>query len=88
MKGLAALKVADDTPGKGSTLDVFDPSNPFKPPQNILNNSKEDTGTATSDTGATTDTGATDTGTGGRHGRRHGTTSGGTDTRRQHAVRW
>ncbi len=80
VKGLAALKVADDTPGKGSTLDVFDPSNPFKPPQNILNNSKTDEGTTTSDTGAPTDTGATGTTDTGTTGGTGGGTTGGTDT--------
>jgi hypothetical protein len=77
VKGLAALKVADDTSGKGSTLDVFDPSNPFKPPQNILKNSTEDSGTtgaggtvATPDTGSSGGSG-TGTGSGG------GTNSGG-----------
>jgi hypothetical protein len=80
VKGLAALKVADDTPGKGSTLDVFDPSNPFKPPENILKNSATDSGTATSDTGATTDTGATGATDTGSTGGTTGGTTGGSDT--------
>lgn len=74
-KGLAALTVAEDDAGEGSTLDVFDPSNPFKPPKDIIANSDEstdsgtgtgstDTGTAPSGTPASTDTG-TGTGTGG-----------------------
>ena len=42
-KGLAALTVAEDEPGEGSTLDVFDPSNPFKPPKDIIANSDEST---------------------------------------------
>ena len=40
-KGLAALTVAKDDTGEGSTLDVFDPSNPFKPPKDIIANSTE-----------------------------------------------
>ena len=63
-KGLAALTVAEDEPGEGSTLDVFDPSNPFKPPKDIIANSDESgdgEGTAGSEGG---DTGATDTGGG------------------------
>jgi hypothetical protein len=64
-KSLTALTVAEDEPGKGSTLDVFDPSNPFKPPKDIIANSDEST-----DEGAPSDSGTTDT----------GATSGGTDT--------
>ena len=42
-KGLAALTVAKDDPGDGSSLDVFDSSNPFKPPQDIIANSDDTT---------------------------------------------
>lgn len=80
-KGLATLTVAKDDTGEGSTLDVFDPSDPFRPPEDIVAKSKEstDTGapadTGTMDTGATADTGSTDTSSGG------GTTdTGGTET--------
>ena len=78
VKGLAALTVAEDNSDKGSTLDVFDPSNPFKPPENILKNSEEDAGTGPTDaTTASTDTGSTGgTDTGGSTD----TGSGGTDT--------
>lgn len=70
-KGLATLTVAKDDSGEGSTLDVFDPSDPFRPPEDIVAKSKEttDTGgstdTGTTDTGATADTGSTDTTSGG-----------------------
>jgi hypothetical protein len=45
-KGLAALTVAEVQPGdgEGSTLDVFDPSDPFKPPADVIANSEDDTG--------------------------------------------
>ena len=74
-KGLAALTVAEDEPGEGSTLDVFDPSNPFKPPKDIIANSDESTDSGDRRHRARTDTGATDTGsdgadTGGGHRRR------------------
>ena len=55
-RGLAALTVAEDAAGEGSTLDVFDPSNPFKPPKDIIANSDESTDSGTG-------TGSTDTGT-------------------------
>ena len=69
-KGLAALTVAKDEPGDGSTLDVFDPSDPFKPPKDIVAKSQDDATSTTTDSGsaATADTGAsggsTDTGGG------------------------
>lgn len=67
-KGLAALTVAKDDPGDGSSLDVFDSSNPFKPPQDIIANS-DDTTTgpttgSTGDTSGTASTGAASTPTG------------------------
>ena len=78
-KGLAELTVAKDESGEGSTLDVFDPSDPFKPPKDVIANSKEGT-----DTGAPADSGAADTGgatdTGGSDTSGGGTTTGGTET--------
>ena len=53
-KGLATLTVAKDDTGEGSTLDVFDPSDPFRPPEDIVAKSKEST-----DTGAPADSGST-----------------------------
>ena len=41
-KGLATLTVAKDDTGEGSTLDVFDPSDPFRPPKDIVANSEGD----------------------------------------------
>ena len=56
-KGLAALTVAKDDTGDGSSLDVFDSSNPFKPPQDIIANSDDTTAGPT--IGTTGDTGST-----------------------------
>ena len=61
-KSLTALTVAEDEPGTGSTLDVFDPSNPFKPPKDIIANSDESTDQGAPGDSGTTDTGATDGG--------------------------
>jgi hypothetical protein len=62
VKGLAALTVAEDRTGEGSTLDVFDPSDPFKPPQDVIAAAEESEGAGpTTDAGtggATADTGA------------------------------
>ncbi|MBN1530242.1 MAG: hypothetical protein JW895_14375 [Thermoleophilaceae bacterium] len=60
-KGLAALQVAKDEPGDGSTLDVFDPSDPFKPPKDIVAKSQEsgDAGTGAASTQTDTGTGST-----------------------------
>lgn len=80
VKGLAALTVAKTEAGEGSTLDVFDPANPFKPPQKVLAGSADadaaadtgqgsgaDAGGGATDGGTTTD-GGTGTGTGGGTG--------------------
>ena len=40
-KGLATVTVVQDDVNGGSTLDTFDPSNPFRPPSRVL---KESTG--------------------------------------------
>ncbi len=36
LKQLAKVKLGDDEPGDGSTLGVFDPSNPFTPPKGAI----------------------------------------------------
>jgi hypothetical protein len=71
---LAALTVADDEPGEGSTLDVFDPSDPFKPPQAVIANSEQEGDTTQSVASPKGSTGA-ETGAGGETG---GETGGGT----------
>jgi hypothetical protein len=82
---LAALTVADDEPGEGSTLDVFDPSDPFKPPQAVIANSEQEGGATQpgaspeGSTGAESGAGAETGGeTGGETGA--GTTGGGGGT--------
>jgi hypothetical protein len=81
VKGLAALTVADDTSDKGSTLDVFDPSNPFKPPTAILKNSADATGTTTEGASVASSTGSTaGSGTGSGSGSGGGTSTGGGST--------
>jgi hypothetical protein len=77
-KGLAALTVAEDEPGEGSTLDVFDPSNPFKPPKDIIANSDESADSGAGDTGGG-DTGAASGGTDTSGGTGGGTTPAPTD---------
>jgi hypothetical protein len=62
--GLAALSVAEDRTGAGSSLDVFDSSDPFKPPQDVIESSEDDPAmgapdSAGGDTSATTGGGAT-----------------------------
>jgi hypothetical protein len=82
-KGLAALTVAKDEPGEGSTLDVFDPSDPFKPPKDVIAKSKEssDTGTGTGSTGASTGSTGQPASTGSTGTSGSGTTSTPTETK-------
>jgi hypothetical protein len=42
--GQLAQVTLEETEASGSTLGVFDPSNPFKPPKKVIKASKEDTG--------------------------------------------
>ena len=83
MKQLAKVKLGEDEPGDGSTLGVFDPSNPFKPPKGAIKKPQDDTADAgpnetdSSGTSGGTDTGTTDTG-GSTGGGTSPTTPGGT----------
>jgi hypothetical protein len=79
LEGLAAVKLEDTGIEGGSTLDTFDPSDPFRPPERVVKRSEEqsaDQGSAAADAitladeTATTETGGGDT----------GGTSGGADT--------
>jgi hypothetical protein len=45
LKQLAKVKLGNDVPGDGSTLGVFDPGDPFKPPKGAIK--KADDGTST-----------------------------------------
>jgi hypothetical protein len=46
LRGLAAVELADEPPGSGSTLGVFDPNDPFKPPARAI--AEESSGAADS----------------------------------------
>src|SRR5829696_1094017 len=35
-RGLASVKLGETADGRGSSLDTFDPSNPFTPPSSVL----------------------------------------------------
>jgi hypothetical protein len=41
LKELAAVKLETSEAGAGSSLDTFDPSNPFRPPSSVLKNDKK-----------------------------------------------
>ena len=59
LKQLAKVKLGEDVPGDGSTLGVFDPSNPFTPPKGAIKKQKDD---SSSSAGPSTDSGATPNG--------------------------
>jgi hypothetical protein len=91
LKALASVKLDEASLERGSSLDTFDPSDPFRPPKAIAKRSRVDSGGAPStvksgepSTGSTGgDTGSTggDTGsTGGDTGSTGGGTTGGTPT--------
>jgi hypothetical protein len=72
-EALAQVKLEDETEGDGSSLSAFDVSNPFNPPQSVVDKAQDEaqgeTGTSAPGTGTpapTTDpgTGGTDTGGG------------------------
>src|SRR5215213_636052 len=48
LAALTKVKLGEDATGKGSTLGVFDPDNPFKPPKGAI---KKDAVTAAGDAG-------------------------------------
>jgi hypothetical protein len=72
LKGLATVKLDETATGTGSTLDTFDPSNPFRPPRAVLKESEESSSETASeagpgsaqpeDKGSTGSTGGGDTG--------------------------
>jgi hypothetical protein len=80
LKALASVKLeqADD---RGSSLGVFDPSDPFRPPKKITKRSKQESEVASSVEGETPSSGTGDTGAGGDTGDTGGgTTTGGGET--------
>jgi hypothetical protein len=73
LAGLKSVKLEDGAIGTGSSLDTFDPSNPFRPPSAVLNRSKRAESQSsqagpgdspTTDKGSTGSTGGTVTGGG------------------------
>jgi hypothetical protein len=77
LEALAKVKLAEGAEGHGSTLGVFDASDPFKPPKRVLKKEEEQTaGSESGDSPATT-SGGTTTGTTGGSGDT-GSTGGGT----------
>jgi hypothetical protein len=82
---LATVELDESAPGEGSALDTFDPSNPFRPPQKVVDQEKQSDAGSTSagpdDVSVQVDEGQTVTsggGTGGSGGAGGGTTGGGT----------
>jgi hypothetical protein len=45
LKQIAKVKLGDEEPGDGSTLGVFDPSNPFKPPKGAIKKQEDSSST-------------------------------------------
>ncbi len=65
LKQLAKVKLGDDEPGDGSTLGVFDPSDPFKPPKGAIKKQQDSSSTGagpSTDDGSSTPGGGADTG--------------------------
>jgi hypothetical protein len=81
LKALASVKLDDTALERGSSLDTFDPSDPFRPPKKITKASSEDSGapsSVTSDPGSTGgDTGSTGGDLGSTGGGDLGSTGGG-----------
>jgi hypothetical protein len=87
-KGLASVTLDESELGAGSTLDTFDPSDPFRPPANVVERSTDADDPSSAGPGpssvAETDTPSPDTGTGDSGGGKTtddgGDTPGGDDT--------
>ena len=79
LKELANVKLDESALERGSSLDTFDPSNPFRPPERIAKRSRQDAGVGSSISGVTNgDTGLTGGGdTGSTGGGDTGLTGGG-----------
>jgi hypothetical protein len=91
LKALASVKLDDAALERGSSLDTFDPSDPFRPPKAIAKRSRAETsapstvtsnqpsgGSGGGSTGSTGDTGSTGGDTGSTGGGTTGGTTGGT----------
>jgi hypothetical protein len=79
LKALASVKL-EQTDDRGSSLDVFDPSDPFRPPKKVTKRSKQESDVASSVEGETPSSGTGDTGAGGYTGDTGGGTTGGGET--------
>jgi hypothetical protein len=44
LKGLASVRLEEADIGDGSSLDTFDPANPFRPPESVIKQSEEESG--------------------------------------------
>jgi|SRR5829696_521057 len=98
LKALASVKLTEDAESRGSSLDTFDPSNPFRPPKAIEKRTREGAGGASTVTsggagdddggstggGSTGDGGSTGGGDTGSTGGGTGSTGGGTPTTTQY----
>jgi hypothetical protein len=79
---LEKVELVQEAPGTGSTLGLFDPSDPFRPPKDVVRRAREaaetSTGTAVGTPGETTGgSGGADTGSGGSGGSGGGGGTGG-----------
>src|SRR5215213_8543030 len=80
LKALASVKLTEADESRGSSLDTFDPSNPFRPPKAIEKRTREGAGgdsTVTSGAGAGNDGGSTGDSGGSTGGGDTGSTGGG-----------
>jgi hypothetical protein len=64
LKALASVKLDESGDERGSSLDTFDPGDPFRPPKAIEKRSRTGSGADSSITSDTTGSGGADTGTG------------------------
>ena len=87
LKALASVKLTEDAESRGSSLDTFDPSNPFRPPKGIEKRTREGAGGASTvtsggagDDGGSTGGGSTGDDGGSTGGGDTGSTGGGGDT--------
>jgi hypothetical protein len=84
LKALASVKLADTDMERGSSLDTFDPSDPFRPPKKVTKKKASETDAPSSAAGNTSggstsgDTGSTGGDTGSTGGGDTGSTGGGT----------
>ena len=76
-EGLASVELEENLPSEGSSLDTFDPSDPFRPPEKVLQRAEQPASSATAN-GPTADTITTTAG--GSSGSGSSSSPGGGDT--------